>query len=156
MTFQRFVKTTASPDKVDNTANMKQSISSFSKFSTESISDCMKRGAISAPQSITPQLTHSAKKNSSPSGTGQQPKRDKLSIKVLNIKRLADVCPNRDEVRTARPTCINRHNDYWLGGTEQHPIWICRICHPPAPGAERVSNSASQNALQATNEPQGM
>lgn len=76
MTFQRFVKTAITPDKVDNAANITQGISNFSKFSSESISDCIETGVNMTPQSITPQLTHSAKKNSSPSGTGQQPKRD--------------------------------------------------------------------------------
>ena len=28
--------------------------------------------------------------------------------------------------------------DYWLGGTEKYPNWICRKCHPPVPGAERL------------------
>ena len=28
--------------------------------------------------------------------------------------------------------------DYWLAGTEKYPHWVCRKCHPPAPGAERI------------------
>lgn len=29
--------------------------------------------------------------------------------------------------------------DFWLAGTEEHPHWECRKCHPPAPGAELVA-----------------
>ena len=27
--------------------------------------------------------------------------------------------------------------DYWLAGTAKYPHWVCRKCHPPAPGAEK-------------------
>ena len=29
-----------------------------------------------------------------------------------------------------------KSTDFWRGGTPRHPKWICRKCHPPAPGAE--------------------
>jgi len=31
-----------------------------------------------------------------------------------------------------------KSTDFWTGGTEKYPKLICRKCHPPAPGAERI------------------
>lgn len=45
---------------------------------------------------------------------------------------LSHVLPNR------RPCYSCRSMDYWMGGTDEYPLWICRNCHPPAPGAERI------------------
>jgi len=39
---------------------------------------------------------------------------------------------------THRPCYCCKSIDYWLAGTEKYPHWICRKCHPPAPGAERI------------------
>lgn len=36
-----------------------------------------------------------------------------------------------------RPCYCCKGTDYWLAGTEKYPRWVCRKCHPPAPGAER-------------------
>jgi hypothetical protein len=38
-----------------------------------------------------------------------------------------------------RPCYCCKGTDYWLGGTEKYPHWICRKCHPPAPGAEKTA-----------------
>lgn len=35
------------------------------------------------------------------------------------------------------PCYCCKGTDYWLAGTGKYPHWICRKCHPPAPGAER-------------------
>jgi len=59
-----------------------------------------------------------------------------VRVKALRFYSLAALCPGRE--RTEKPTCYSTHNDYWLGGTVEHPHWICRICHPPAPGAGRT------------------
>lgn len=33
-----------------------------------------------------------------------------------------------------------KSHDLWRAGTEQYPHWVCRNCHPPAPGAELKPN----------------
>ena len=38
-----------------------------------------------------------------------------------------------------RPCYCCKGTDYWLAGTEQYPHWVCRKCHPPAPGAEKTA-----------------
>lgn len=58
--------------------------------------------------------------------------------KGRGIWKLVDFCTDTDSMRTERNTCYCcRGTDYWLGGTEQYSSWVCRKCHPPAPGAER-------------------
>jgi hypothetical protein len=43
-------------------------------------------------------------------------------------------------VKTATKTCYCcKGVDFWLGGTVEHPHYVCRRCHPPAPGAERMA-----------------
>ena len=45
---------------------------------------------------------------------------------------------NVDQPKPATLICyLCRGYDFWLGGTEKYPKWICRKCHPAAPGAER-------------------
>ena len=51
------------------------------------------------------------------------PKEDTLSLPLLPHQRPCYCC---------------KGSDYWLAGTEQYPHWVCRRCHPPAPGAERI------------------
>jgi hypothetical protein len=54
------------------------------------------------------------------------------------IWKLADVVGERGETTTEREACYCcKGTDYWLGGTNKYPHWVCRRCHPPAPGAER-------------------
>ena len=38
-----------------------------------------------------------------------------------------------------QPVCYwCKSPDLWLAGSVQFPHWVCRKCHPPAPGAERI------------------
>lgn len=43
-----------------------------------------------------------------------------------------------DKLPLTKPCYCCKGKDYWLAGTEQYPHWICRKCHPPAPGAEKI------------------
>ena len=63
-----------------------------------------------------------------------------ISPKGRGIWKLADLCCEQVTGNFKRDTCYwCKGNDFWLGGTEQYPHWICRRCHPPAPGAELIS-----------------
>ncbi len=43
-----------------------------------------------------------------------------------------------DILPLTKPCYCCKGTDYWLAGTEKYPHWVCRKCHPPAPGAERI------------------
>ena len=42
-----------------------------------------------------------------------------------------------DKLTLTKSCYCCKGTDYWLAGTEKYPHWVCRKCHPPAPGAER-------------------
>lgn len=45
-----------------------------------------------------------------------------------------------DKLTLTKPCYYCKGTDYWLAGTKKYPHWVCRKCHPPAPGAERIPN----------------
>jgi len=49
----------------------------------------------------------------------------------------ADTLPRLPMLPNKHPCYCCKGTDYWLAGTEKYPHWVCRKCHPPAPGAER-------------------
>jgi len=57
--------------------------------------------------------------------------------KGFGIWKLADLCTGTDSVRDRNTCYCCKGTDYWLAGTVKYPNWVCRRCHPPAPGAER-------------------
>src|SRR6185369_1601897 len=66
-------------------------------------------------------------------------------IEILPIQKghgiwnLVDIVSGRNGTSTNNKPCYCcKGTDYWLGGTEKYPHWVCRKCHPPAPGAERL------------------
>ena len=61
---------------------------------------------------------------------------------VIKSVPVVPAVPEKNRVATDKPTMTKpcyccKGIDYWLAGTEKYPHWICRKCHPPAPGAER-------------------
>ncbi len=71
--------------------------------------------------------------------------RDKNTIEKQSVIKSVPVVPAvpvKNTVTTDKPTLTKpcyccKGTDYWLAGTEKYPHWVCRKCHPPAPGAER-------------------
>ena len=67
---------------------------------------------------------------------------DTPAIKQETVATVATVIGGKEKIKVLQPgpaTLICywcRGSDFWLGGTEKYPKWICRRCHPAAPGAE--------------------
>jgi hypothetical protein len=80
-------------------------------ISKRSVTDvtCIAEEAVTAPQPATPRI-------------------DTASAAML---------PPLPLLPHQRPCYCCKGIDYWLAGTKKYPHWICRKCHPPAPGAER-------------------
>jgi hypothetical protein len=81
-------------------------------------------------------------------GNSKRSVTDVTSTAVAAVTALQPATPRIDTASAAmlpplpllphqRPCYCCKGIDYWLAGTEKYPHWICRKCHPPAPGAER-------------------
>ena len=53
----------------------------------------------------------------------------------------ATMLPPLPMLPNKQPCYCCKGTDYWLAGTEQYPHWVCRECHPPVPGAERMPDN---------------
>jgi len=55
------------------------------------------------------------------------------------VYKLADYCPEPTDQTTKHTICPNcKGDDFWQSAVQENHT-ICRRCHPPAPGAEKVS-----------------
>jgi hypothetical protein len=69
-----------------------------------------------------------------PSHVSQLSQERQSEIISISPPLLSSSTTNRGAPRAPCYCC--KGTDYWMGGTEKYPHWICRKCHPPAPGAE--------------------
>jgi len=73
---------------------------------------------------ITPELLVMLKGKLSPAGYG--------------VFTLSDYATGRTDSTTKRPCRYENHTDHW---ESIYGLTLCRICNPPAPGADRKSSN---------------
>lgn len=57
----------------------------------------------------------------------------------FGIYKLTDFCPDRSGTTTKHKMCPCCHGvDFWRSATQEGHS-VCRTCHPPAPGAEKLN-----------------